>query len=63
MQERKRVDRTRNSTYLRVLHHASLVAVGAPHYLMEESLVNYARIMVDTTSSLCPSGTAGEKTS
>ena len=35
------------TAYLGVLPHASLVAVGAPHYLAGESLVNYTRIMVD----------------
>ena len=34
---RKGVGRTRNFTYLGVLLHASLVAVGAPHYLTRES--------------------------
>ena len=41
---RKRVDRTRNLAYLGVVHHASLVAAGEPHYLARESLVNYTRM-------------------
>ena len=51
---RKGVGRTRDFTYLGVLLHASLVAVGAPHYLMKESLANYTRIMVATECD--PSG-------
>ena len=34
---RKRADWTRDLAYLGVLPHASLVAVGAPHYLTRES--------------------------
>ena len=51
---RRGVGRTQNFTYLGVLLHASLVAVGAPHYLMKESLANCTRIMVATECG--PSG-------
>ena len=43
IQVRKGVGRTQNFAYLGVLPHASLVAVGAPHYLA----INCTRIMVD----------------
>ena len=51
---RKGVGRTRNFTYLGVLLHASLVAMGAPHYLVKESLANCTRIMDATECG--PSG-------
>ena len=47
---RKGVGRTRNFTYLGVLLHASLVAVGAPHYLAKESLANCTRIVAVAAS-------------
>ena len=47
---RKGVGRTRNFAYLGVLPHASLVAVGAPHYLAKESLANCTRIVAVAAS-------------
>ena len=54
IQVRKEVGRTQDFAYLGVLPHASLVAVGAPHYLAKESLANCTRIMDATECG--PSG-------